>query len=57
MKKCIVIDTRYIKSLHMYNDGYEPELIAQILHIPVWKVFDNVQRNYAKILLYTAKES
>lgn len=57
MKKHIIIDTNYIKSIHMYYDGYEPELISQILRIPVWKIFDNVQRNYAKIMFYAAKES
>ena len=57
MKKRIIIDETYIKSIRMYRDGYEPELISQILRIPVWKIFDNVQRNYAKIMLYAAKES
>ena len=50
MKKHITIDTNYIKSIHMYYDGYEPELISQILCIPVWEIFDNVQRNYANAL-------
>ena len=57
MKKRIIIDETYIKSIHMYRDGYEIYTISQILRIPVWKIFDNVQRNYAKILLYADKES
>ena len=56
MKKRIIIDETYIKSIRMYRDGYEVYTISQILRIPVWKIFDNVQRNYAKILLYADKE-
>ena len=57
MKKRIIIDETYIKSIRMYRDGYEICTISQILRIPVWKIFDNVQRNYAKILHYADKES
>ena len=57
MKKRIIIDETYIKSIRMYRDGYEVYTISQILSIPVWRIYDNVQRNYAKILLYADKES